>query len=316
MSIKRTGDDVIAKIIELKTAGIGTHEVAKQCGVTPDTVRKYYNGIPLEAKGVKSETIVVVQDKFRAPDPDCFGRIVIPRLPESVLVIPDLQAPFHAKEALPFLSMVAQRYQVDEVVCIGDEVDFNWASNHDKCTDIDQPVRELEMAIEFMDSLFKMFPKAYSLTSNHVHGRLSTMRKNGRIPRQLMHNFRDIIGAPKGWEWYEEVHLGNVLFRHGDKWPRLTTNHVAKNIPRDYGKHMSVIHGHLHECHGRVGDAVLVGDDEYWAAYTGCLINPRSEAFDYTKAPKVRLGCLVIEKGEVHRVPFRRDEYGRWTGKL
>lgn len=257
-----------------------------------------------------------VNDAARAPEPDVFKRCIRDKLPDCILVIPDLQAPFHHPDALPFLSMVAQRYQPDAVVCIGDEMDFGWASRYEKYPEIDEPCRELEAGIKFMEELFKLFPAALALTSNHVHGRLTQMRKSGRVPPQLIANFREIVGAPKGWEWYEEVHLGNVLFRHGDKWPKLSKPHIALEVPRCYGKHMSVVHGHLHEQHGRVGDAVLVGDDEHWAAYTGCLVDPRSKAFDYTKAPKVRLGCLVIVKGVPHRIPLRRNEIGRWTGSL
>lgn len=249
-------------------------------------------------------------------EPDKFSRLILPKLPDTVLVIPDLQAPFHNKQAIDFLSMVANRFQPDCVIGIGDEVDFNFLSRFDHYPEIDEPQRELEAGLKFLQKLFVTFPAAYALTSNHVQGRLQSARKAGRLPPQMLVPWSQLVGAPQGWSWNEEVHLGNVLFRHGDKHAKLSTSHIAKDIPRHYGRHMSVVHGHLHEQHGRVGDEILVGDDAFWGAYSGCLIDPRSKAFDYTKAVRVRLGCLVIHHGTPHRIPFRRDSHGRWIRKL
>ena len=287
-------------------------KVAELMGVSRTTACRYLDGVAEKTTQHLSEPL----RSNTAPPPDTFGRLVLPRLPETVLVIPDLQAPYHYPDALPFLSMVAQHYKPDSVVCIGDELDMQFLSRFDKFPELDEPKRELDRGISFLGDLFRLFPDAHALTSNHVHGRLQSARKIGRLPPQMLVSWEALCGAPAGWQWYEEVHLGDVLFRHGDKWPRLTTSHLTRDIPRHYGRHMSVVHGHLHEQHGRVGDSVLVGDDEYWAAYTGSLIDVRSKAFDYVKAPKTRLGCLVIVKGTPHRIPLRRDDLGRWTGRL
>lgn len=250
------------------------------------------------------------------PEPDSYGRGFEERLPESVLVIPDLQAPFHLPDALEFLNMVAQEYQVDSVVCIGDEIDMGWLSSYEKYPEVDEPNKELEGAQEFMAKLFKQFPKAWALTSNHVHGRLHGMRKKARLLPQMMVQWEQLIAAPKGWAWYEEVHMGDVLFRHGDKWPKLSAMQLLRATPDKYGKHLSIVHGHVHSEAGVVA-SVRVGDDDYWAAYTGCLMNPRSKAADYCKAMNLKLGCIVIVKGVVHRVPYRRDICTmEWTKRL
>lgn len=292
-------------------------KVGAAMGISDWTVRKYLDraGVPRDMHLRPRDATGDYRHYNNAP-PDLFGRLILPTLPDVVLCIPDTQAPYHHQDALPFLAAVAERYRPDAVVGIGDEVDFGFLSRFDKFPEIDAPAHELANAKAFLDGLFRLFPRAHALTSNHVHGRLQSARRVGRLPPAMMVPWRDLIRAPAGWEWYEEVHLGDVLFRHGDKWPKLTTNHLARDVPRCYGRHMSVVHGHLHSQHGRVGDTVLVGDNEYWAAYTGCLIDVRSKAFDYVKAPQNRLGCLVIVHGVPHRVPLRRDDRGRWIGRL
>lgn len=250
-----------------------------------------------------------------APLPDYANRLILDRLPDTVLVIPDLQAPFHHPDTLSFLSMVNTLYSPDCVVSIGDEVDLGWLSKYDKYPEVDNPAAELRAARDFMSDLFRLFPRGYGLTSNHAHGRLATARKAGRLLPEMICSFDVLVGAPKGWAWYEEVRLGNVMFRHGDKWSKLNKSQLVEQTLRHYGKPYSLVHGHLHEQHGVVA-SVLIGDDEVWAGYTGCLIDPRSKAFDYTKAARVRLGCVCVVKGVLHRIPMRLDEQGRWTGKL
>ncbi|TGT42789.1 hypothetical protein [Mesorhizobium sp. M8A.F.Ca.ET.165.01.1.1] len=289
--------------------GIKQTEIAAAMGRPYSTVKSHIQK-GYHITGAKLEAAPRIEES------DDYGRIIKPKLPETILVIPDIQAPFHIQQALPFLSMVAQAYQVDEVVGIGDEIDMGWLSRYDKYPEIDEPSRELEKAQEFMAQLFRLFPKATALTSNHVHGRMQGARKVARILPEMMVQWEQLIAAPNTWRWCEEYHLGHVLFRHGDKWPKLTNSHLVKAIPDNYGKHMCVVHGHIHSEHGVVAQA-RVGDDDVWAAYTGCLMNPRSKAADYVKAPKLKLGCIVIHRGVVHRIPFRRDPVTmQWTGKL
>jgi hypothetical protein len=319
MKLEKTSPETIARIQGLRADGLGTHAIAKELNINPDTVRKYggknsHNNGSLAPASAKTDTVVSL-DKFRAPDPDTFGRLILPKMPDCVLVLPDMQAPYHHKDALSFLSMVAQRYKPDTVVCIGDELDLGFLSTFEKYPEIDAPIHELEKGLEFMDDLFKLFPAAYGLTSNHVHGRLATARKRGRLPPRMVCDWRHLVNAPKTWEWYEEVYLGQYMFRHGDRQKSLTKSLLVDNIPDKYGRHYSVVHGHVHSEHG-VKAVVRVGDDDYFAAYTGCLIDVRSKAFDYMKGPQNKLGCLVIVHGVPHRIPMRRDSEGRWTGSL
>lgn len=269
-----------------------------------------------DSRKLRDDTNCIIDVAPPMQEANDYGQAFVEKLPECVLIIPDLQAPYHLPDALQFLKMVADKYNPDAVLCIGDEVDFNFLSTYEKEPLIDEPNRELEQAQEFMGKLFKQFPKAHALTSNHVHGRLHGARKQARLLPQMLTKWEDLVGAPRTWAWYEEVRMGDVLFRHGDKWPTLTMSHLSRAIPDKYGCQMSVMHGHVHSKIG-VQAVMPYGDDEYWAAYTGCLMSPRSRAADYCKAMNLKLGTVVIKHGVVHKIPYRRDLVTMaWTGRL
>lgn len=254
-------------------------------------------------------------EKHIAPEPDQFGRLILKECPDTILVIPDLQFPYAHQDCLNFLAMVAQRYKPDLVVGIGDEVDNNFLSAYEKDPDIMGAEQEYEKALEQLGQLFKLFPCGYGLHSNHGKKRISGAFKRGGIPSRFAPKYENFLTAPRGWAWYDEVHLGNILFHHGDSEKAITSAFLLKHIPADYGKHMSVVHGHRHEQCGRKANETI-GEEDYWGAYTGCLIDPYSKAFSYTKARKAKLGCGVIVHGEYKQIRMKRDADGRWTGKL
>ena len=67
---------------------------------------------------------------------------------DTVLVISDLQVPFQHKDAYDFLEEVANAYNITEVVCIGDEIDFHALSDYDPDPDGFSAGHELHRAID------------------------------------------------------------------------------------------------------------------------------------------------------------------------
>lgn len=275
---------------------------------SPEKVRSYFDGEVI----LKGD---IYQNHSYAPKPDELGRLILKTLPDVVLVIPDLQFPFAHPSWYSFLATVAQRYKPDCVVGIGDEVDNHFMSAYEKEPDLMGATAEYERALEEMTKLFKLFPKAYGLHSNHGAGRMRGVAKRAGLPRQLLPDYNTFLEAPRGWEWYTEVRLGDVLFLHGDGEKAITNMYLLKHLPADYGRHYSTVQGHRHEMVGRQAH-IVVGDNEYWGAYTGCLINPNSRAFAYTKGRKAKLGCGLIVHGEYKQVRMKLDAKGNWTGEL
>lgn len=326
---------VVGKLLDLAAQGKTGVDAAAVLGLAPKTATTYikkakemgrdafmkevtvnYCGFSEEAPVARSEqSYEAYNEKNIAPDPDMFGRLILKECPDSVLIIPDLQFPFAHKDCLNFLAMVAQRYKPDMVIGIGDEVDNNFLSAYEKDPDLMGASQEYIMAQEQMSQLFKLFPRAYGLHSNHGKKRISGAWKRAGIPSCLAPKYADFLAAPRGWAWYEEVRLDNILFHHGDGEKAINSSYLLKHIPAEYGRHFNVVHGHRHEQCGRKANET-VGDVDYWGAYTGCLIDPYSKAFGYTKGRKAKLGCGVIVHGEYKQIRMVLDNDGRWIGTI
>ena len=249
------------------------------------------------------------------PDPDEFGRLILDDLPECVMVIPDLQFPFAHHDWFPFLTAVREKYRPTVVVGIGDEVDSYCLSSYDKDPETMQPSYEYGRALEELTRLYDLFPNVLALHSNHGIGRLEKARIRGGFLRAQVLDYRQFIRAPAGWQFYREVRLGDVIFHHGDGEKKLTRAFLERDIPEQYGRHYSVVHGHRHESAGRQAE-ISVGNKDFFGAYVGCLINPHAPAFGYTRPRKAKLGTGILIHGEFKRLRLLLDSRGRWTGEL
>jgi hypothetical protein len=278
-------------------------------------IEKKFGGNPFMPKEGRELTPSEIKHKAdAAPHPDIMGRHH-GKLPDCVMILPDIQFPFAHPDIFPFLSMVAQRYKPDAIVGIGDEIDAYYLSAFEKDPNALNASHEYETALDQLDKLYKLFPKVLALHSNHGRGRLEKARVRGGLLRQMVVDYQTFINAPRGWGFYDEIILGDVVFMHGDGEAKLTRPYLERRVPAEFGRHLSVVHGHRHEDIGRQAQCV-VGDKEYWAAYTGCLINPLAPAFGYTKARKAKLGCGIITHGEYKQIRLKLDDTRRWTNEL
>lgn len=271
------------------------------------------NGVEYEAK--RSAPDPALFHRNWPPEPDEFGRIIIDDLPSSVLVLPDLQFPYAHPDWMPFLTAVKEKFAPTMIVGIGDEVDSFHLSAYDKDPETMQPSYEYGRALEELSHLYDLFPNVLALHSNHGRGRIEKARVRGGFLRAQILDYRQFVKAPTTWQFCDELRIGDVLFHHGDGEKKLTRIFLERDIPEQYGRHYSVVHGHRHELAGRIAE-ISVGNKDFWAAYSGCLISPRAGAFGYTKPRKAKLGCGVIIHGEWKRVRLVQDERGRWTGQL
>jgi hypothetical protein len=228
---------------------------------------------------------------------------------QCVLIISDLHAPYTHPDVVPFLKAVKAKYNPTDVVLTGDEADYHAMSFHDSDVDLDSAGVELEKAIETLRPIYKLFPKAIVLESNHGSLHLRKALANG-MPRKLFKGYNDILDAPKGWTWVDDLvmdtPLGRVYFHHS-RGPALKTSQL-------YG--MSHVCGHHHN------DFNI----QYWstphnllfAMTVGCLIDKKSFAFAYNKINLKRpiIGLGVIVNGVPELVPMVLTPTGRWRQRL
>jgi hypothetical protein len=229
---------------------------------------------------------------------------------KRILVISDLHAPYMHPDTVAFLAAVKKKHKPTRVILSGDEADFHGISFHDKDSDLDSPGAELDKAIKSLTPLYKMFPKAEVLESNHGSLVLRQALAQG-MSRRYFRTPGEILEAPKGWTWHLDITLklpdGSRCYFHHSKGKPLKTGQL-------YG--MSHVCGHHHESF----------DIQYWstpenlhfAMTVSSLVDKKSLALAYCKnnqkRPIVGVG-LIIDSHPV-LVPMRLSKNGRWTGKI
>lgn len=229
---------------------------------------------------------------------------------KRILVISDLHCPYQHQDTVAFLKAVKAKYRPTRVILSGDEADFHNISFHDSDPDLDSAGVELDKAITALKPLYKLFPKAEVLESNHGSLVLRKALANG-LSKRYFKSPGEILEAPKGWTWHFELTVklpnGSKCYFHHSKGKALKTGQL-------YG--MSHVCGHHHESF----------DIQYWstpqnlffAMTVGCLVDKKSLAMAYsknnTKRPIVGVG-LIIDSQPV-LVPMVLLSNGRWNGKL
>ena len=190
-------------------------------------------------------------------------------------------------------------------------MDYHAMSFHDHDPDLDSSGRELLRALGYMETLYKMFPVADVLESNHGSMAYRKAKHHG-MPRHLLKSYREVLEAPAKWHWHSELILklpdGNrCKFVHG----------VSANIlqaSQTIG--MSLVQGHHHSLlEARYWDN---GTNLNFACSAGSLIDDTSLAFAYNKLQVKRpiLGVVLIIDSLPVLVPMRLNKKKRWTGVL
>ena len=228
----------------------------------------------------------------------------------NILIISDLHIPYHHQDSLAFLKAVKKKYKITKVVCVGDEIDAHALSFHDSDPDLLSAGDELQAAIRILKDFYKAFPKVDLVDSNHgsMHYRKG---KHHGIPRKYLKGYNEILEAPKGWVWHDEL-----IVKSGDQ--EILIRHQFKKNPLICAQQMAmpVIQGHFHTSF----DIQYVSSPNrlLWSMTVGCLIDKKSLAFAYDKTNYVRpiLGCGVVINGQPQLVPMILDKKGRWIKKL
>ena len=247
------------------------------------------------------------------PDDDVGSETYVPKRAERILVIPDLHAPYHHRDALSFLRAVADAFAPDLVVNLGDELDGHALSFHESDPNLDSAGVEFEKAREAMQELNELFPHMLLCHSNH--GSLVYRRAKAHgIPVQMIKTYREMLfpeGGGHGWSWRYawriRTQTGDVTFKHqASGQPLLDAAHTGT----------SLVTGHEH---GNFDVQYAASSDRlYWAARAGCLIDNDSLAFAYGRHTRNKpiLGCIVIVKGIPLQIPMILDKQGNWIKEI
>jgi len=230
---------------------------------------------------------------------------------KRILVIPDTHCPFEHPDAFNFLAFLKKKFEPTRVIHLGDEIDGHSISFHEIDPDLLSPGAELALAIKRLETLYRLFPKVDILESNHG----SRVYRKGRaagIPQSVFKNYNQILNAPKGWVWHNELILelpnkNKCMFFHG-------RGSNALNQSKLIG--MSTVNGHYHSSFSINKWATPFQTN--FAMVAGCLIDPKSKAFSYNNNSMLRpiLGAGLIIDSQPSLVLMQLKSDGRWTGKL
>lgn len=227
-----------------------------------------------------------------------------------VLIVSDTQIPFQHKDYLSFLISVSNRYATNEVVHIGDEVDFHAISSFDADPDGYSAGDELKVALKELKRLYKLFPKVKVCTSNHTARPFRRAFHHG-IPKAFLRDYHEFMQAPKGWSWKDSWEIDGVIYQHGEGFSGRggALKAAEKNS-------QSTVIGHIHAFAG----IEYTATPKYliFGMNVGCLIDKDAYAFAYGKylSSKPIISCAVVISGHPILIPMPMDSKGRWTGKL
>ena len=224
-----------------------------------------------------------------------------------VLVISDTQAPFEHADYLDFIKFVAKKYDCNEWVHIGDEVDFHAMSDWDHDPDGYSVGHELEAAVRSLKRLYAAFPKMKVCTSNHTSRPFRRAFSHG-IPRAFIRDYKEFLNAPPGWDWADKWEIDSVTYFHGEKLSGKDAPYKAASK-----KMKSVVFGHVH-AHAGIQYISTESGSFIFGMNVGCLIDDQAYAFKYNKSDLIRpvLTCGVVIDGVPHLEPMRLNKAGHW----
>jgi len=202
-----------------------------------------------------------------------------------VLVIGDLHAPFHRKDAIVHIKR-ALLHKPDFVVFLGDLFDNHYHSFHDTDPDGLSANQEYKEAYDFIQKLHEMIPKALVCIGNH-DALINRKAFKAGITQKWIKTLPEMFNLD-GWDFKDYHRIGDFVFTHG-------LGQQAFSRSTNLG--LSVVQGHYHSKFDVTAtyDTNVRGNVRY-AVNGGCLIDSKAYAFAYGKFGAVnKMGLTLIE---------------------
>jgi predicted phosphodiesterase len=222
-------------------------------------------------------------------------------------IIGDTHEPFCHPQYRDFCYKTFNRFGVNKIVHIGDEVDNYALSYHEHDPDADNSGSEAEKAQRNLEKWYKTFPVVDVIVGNHSalpHRQATT----AGIPKRFVKAYEEVWEAPKGWKWSLELEIDHVKYTHG-------TGSSGQNgaINRATRSRQSTVIGHIHSF-GSVSYHASE-NDLIFGLNAGCGIDVRAYAFQYGRnfVNKPTLGCgIVVDGFQAFFIPMNLGKKFEW----
>lgn len=308
--------DWYEQYIDLINQGLSQRKAAKEMGVPRSTIQHWLAERDVCDVILENHTVVLQEDKDRLAY-DCFKDwkemvysskdIKQEHDNQRILLISDMHIPYNHKDTLPFLAYLKAKYRPTRVISLGDELDGNSLSYHEKSPELPSAMDELSLSLPTVAELHKLFPEMDLLDSNHGSLVYRKAKTHG-IPKHYIKSYNDILGVGDGWKWHFDLMItlpdGNKCYLHHGKSAR------CLQLAEKMG--CCAVEGHYHNSFSieYYGTPFALR----WAMQVGCLIDFKSLAFSYAnvniKRPVIGTG-LIIDSQPV-LAPMLLDEDGNW----
>lgn len=214
----------------------------------------------------------------------------------TVLIIGDTHCPAMHKDYIKFLKKIEKKHKCNRVVHIGDLVDWNSISYHEKDPSMPSAEDEFAEAFKQVRKLHKAFPRVDYLKGNHSD-LPSRKAKTIGIPEHLMKDFKSLWQLD-GWTIHPRYHdlmIDDVIYRHGDKG-KGGQQAAYKNAVAEFN---SLVQGHLHAQAGLVYHANQ--HECVFGMQVGCGVEHDHPSMNYGRvyAAKPIVGCGVVHSSKV-----------------
>jgi len=195
---------------------------------------------------------------------------------KEILVIPDLQIPYQDRRSLNAVEQFIKEHKWDEIIQLGDFMDFDCISSHNK-----NKLRQIEgkrllldydEGNEILDRWQKLTDAQITiLEGNHEFRVQNYIEANPQlegwieVPTCLKLKKRKINWIPF-WSEGKTYDVGKATFIHG----KVTTDFHTKKMAYTYGR--NIFYGHTHDI--QCYSVQTAGNDNTYVAQSlGCLCN-------------------------------------------
>ncbi len=207
------------------------------------------------------------------------------RSSNGILIIGDLHAPFLKEGYLDFCIDIREKYNIKDIIFIGDIVDNHYSSYHETDPDGHSAGEELDRAIGIVHDWYREFPVAKVCIGNHdsIPDRKAM---TAGLSNRWLKSIADVIEAPN-WDFQTDFTIDGVKYVHGLG---------GKARQRAKNDLISIVQGHYHS---ESYIEHFYGDNfSIFACQIGCGIDRNNYAMAYGKHfKKMHINCAVVLEG-------------------
>ena len=210
-------------------------------------------------------------------------------MPNRILVVPDVHAPFQRKSFISDLRKLVKKFKPTTIVFMGDIIDSHAVSRHQPEADAPSATEEFTAAKKIISKIAKITKRIpVKICLGNHDSRLLKLAGTVKIPSMCLKSLKEIFEMPKKWSIKHEHIVSGILFVHG-------RSAIPGKTARSYG--MSTVEGHFHsklELTYHVSPRRTL-----WSAYAGSAADDNAIAMTYAKNSLNRsvYGYIVIVRG-------------------